>query len=268
MGRPKGPSELSLRLLRATESVRTPKRPPRGKPNQDSEPTKGQLPKKNIKPTKLRIIGGSMRGRGVLYVGDRAIRPMKESLREAMFNIVGPAIKGRFAWDLFAGTGILAIESFSRGAAGAVAVERNRRFAQAIEKNAAAIGIGPEEVQVLCGDTFRVSPTRMSEVAEDAPDTPWVVFFCPPYAMWMEQTESLFELLITTARFAPPSSLLVVEADKFFDITTLPLGPWDVRPKGNMTLAFLEIDQLGANPEASEPGDQSSSAAASASDSE
>ena len=263
--------------------MRTPKRPPRGKSNQDSEPTKGQLPKKNIKPTKLRIIGGSMRGRGVLYVGDRAIRPMKESLREAMFNIVGPAIKGRFAWDLFAGTGILAIESFSRGAAGAVAVERNRRFAQAIEKNAAAIGIGPEEVQVLCGDTFKVSPTRMSEVAEDAPDTPWVVFFCPPYAMWMEETEALFDLLNTTARFAPPSSLLVVEADKFFDITTLPLGPWDVRPKGNMTLAFLENDQLDTDLADTDladtdladtdladtgPGDQSSSAVESESESD
>jgi len=215
VGRPQGTFVHSSRLLRATESVRTPKRPPRGKSNQDSEP-----------------------------------------------------IKGRFAWDLFAGTGILAIESFSRGAAGAVAVERNRRFAQAIEKNAAAIGIGPEEVQVLCGDTFKVSPTRMSEVAEDAPDTPWVVFFCPPYAMWMEETEALFDLLNTTARFAPPSSLLVVEADKFFDITTLPLGPWDVRPKGNMTLAFLETDQLDADLADAEPGDQSSSAVESESESD
>jgi hypothetical protein len=43
---------------------------------------------------------------------------------------------------------------------------------------------------------------------------------------------------------------LVVEADKFFDMSTLPLGPWDVRPKGNMSLAFLETDDehsLGRN---------------------
>ncbi len=201
---------------------------------------KKRLPK--VKPSKLRIIGGDMRGRGVLYLGDRDIRPMKESLREALFNIVGPAIKGRVAWDLFSGTGILAIESLSRGAIGAVAIEKSRLFARTIRQSAERLGLEPQHVQVLTGDTFRVAPRRMAEILEDGETSPWVVYFCPPYAMWVEQTAQLFELLTTTAKLAPAGSLLVTETDKFFDIQSLPLGPWDVRPKGNMTLAFLETD--------------------------
>lgn len=197
-----------------------------------------KLPK--VKPSKLRIIGGDKRGRGVWYHGDRETRPMKESLREALFNIVGPAIKGRVAWDLFSGTGILAIESFSRGAIFAVAVERNREFAKMIRQSADAIDISAEQVEVLMGDSFRVSPKRMVSVRQQFADTPWVAYFCPPYAMWTERREEMFELLETTARLAPPGSLIVTETDKFFDVTTLPMGPWDIRPKGNMTLAFLE----------------------------
>lgn len=201
-------------------------------------PSAKRLPK--VKPSKLRIIGGDKRGRGVLYHGDRATRPMKESLREALFNIVGPSIKGRVAWDLFSGTGILAIESFSRGAVFAVAVERSRTFAKTIRRSADAIEISEDQVEVLMGDSFRVSPKRMETVREQFLNTPWVVYFCPPYALWTEQKEDMFELIETTARIAPPGSLIVTETDKFFDTETLPLDPWDVRPKGNMTLSFLE----------------------------
>ncbi len=221
----------------------------------DDERSRSPVPKKRlpkVKPSKLRIIGGDMRGRGVLYLGDRATRPMKESLREALFNIVGPAIKGRVAWDLFSGTGILAIESFSRGAIGAVAIEKSRLFARTIRQSAERLGLEENHVQVLTGDTFRIAPRRMAEVLEDGETAAWVVYFCPPYSMWTEQTAQLFTLLRTAARSAPPGSLLVTETDKFFDIESLPLGPWDVRPKGNMTLAFLETDEHTAA-QAAEP---------------
>lgn len=203
-----------------------------------------------IKPVKLRVIGGDKRGRHIWYHGDQATRPMKESLREALFNIVGPAIKGRLAWDLFAGTGILAIESFSRGASRAIAIERSRTFAKTIERNAEAIDISRQQVEVIAGDSFRVAPPRMRLVRDEAANAVggpgaaaeplWVVYFCPPYAMWNDQQRDLFRLLETTAQLAPPGSLLVTESDRFFDVAQLPLSGWDVRPKGNMTLAFLE----------------------------
>ena len=146
--------------------------------------------------------------------------------------------------DLFAGTGALAIESLSRGARAAVAIEKSGLAAKTIRASADSIGIGPE-LSVLTGDTFRVAPARMRElnaaVDQSVPAPHWVVYFCPPYAMWVDATEKLFELVRTAAELAPPGSQLVVESDKYFDVTSLPLETWDIRPKGNITLAFLEI---------------------------
>ncbi len=209
-----------------------------------------------IRPTKLRIIGGRMRGRGVMYLGDRNTRPMKDSIRETLFNILGPAIKNTVAWDLFAGTGVLAIESISRGSVHSIAMEKSGHAAKTIRKSADAIGI-TSQLEVLTGDTFRIAPAAMRGFAanhaaaalpsdqppSDQPPSgtsPWVVYFCPPYVLWTEDTERMFELLRVTAQLAPPRSQLVVETDKFFDLTLLPMETWDIRRKGNVTLSFLE----------------------------
>ena len=37
----------------------------------------------------LRIIGGSLRGRKLEYSGDFRTRPMKDRVREAVFNLLG-----------------------------------------------------------------------------------------------------------------------------------------------------------------------------------
>ena len=211
----------------------------RGESGRDTAPTK---PAK-IKPTKLRIIGGTMGGRGVLYLGDRSTRPMKDSLRETLFNILGKSIKGAIAIDLFSGTGVIAIESLSRGACHAIAIEKSGLAAKTIRSSADAIGIG-KELDVLTGDTFRVAPQRIKDLKSDSTANPvahWVVFFCPPYAMWQDTTEKLFGLLQLIAELAPKGTQIVLETDKFFDVTTLPLETWDIRPKGNVTLSFLEI---------------------------
>lgn len=201
-----------------------------------------------IKPTKLRIIGGQMRGRGVMYLGDRSTRPMKDSIRETVFNILGHSVKGTVAIDLFAGTGILAIESLSRGSIHAIAIEKSGTAAKGIRSSADNIGIG-SELDVLTGDAFRIGPQRMRERQEatteaadsQAATAPWIVYFCPPYSMWLEMTDKMFELIQAAATHAPAGSQLVVETDKFFDPDTLPLEPWDIRRKGNVTLAFLEL---------------------------
>ena len=73
----------------------------------------------------LRIIGGEFRGRRLHYSGDRRTRPMKDRLREAVFNLIGPDIRGKHAIDLFAGTGALALESLSRGAKSATLIEQH-----------------------------------------------------------------------------------------------------------------------------------------------
>ena len=81
----------------------------------------------------VRIIGGHFKGTRLVHLGDQRTRPMKHRVREAMFNLVGPAVGGMHAVDLFAGTGALALEAISRGAAEATMVERHFPTVRCIE---------------------------------------------------------------------------------------------------------------------------------------
>src|SRR5688572_20874387 len=107
----------------------------------------------NPKPTKLRIIGGKHRGRLIEYSGDERTRPMKDRVREAVFNLVGPRVVGKLAIDLFAGTGALGLEALSRGAAKAIFLERHFPTAGIIRRNAATLGVA-DQCSVLPADTF------------------------------------------------------------------------------------------------------------------
>ena len=105
--------------------------PPRRRPPRDADPL----------PATLRIIGGTYGGRKLLYSGDLRTRPMKERVREAIFNLISTDSKGRYALDLFAGTGALGLEALSRGAVGATFIERHFPTAEIIRRNCAALGV-------------------------------------------------------------------------------------------------------------------------------
>src|SRR5262245_4014790 len=101
----------------------------------------------------LRIIGGNLRGRKLQYSGDVRTRPMKDRVREAVFNLIGPGVVGSHASDLFAGTGALGLEAISRGALRATLIERHSPTLELIKQNAAALGVA-ERIEARFGDAF------------------------------------------------------------------------------------------------------------------
>jgi 16S rRNA (guanine966-N2)-methyltransferase len=82
----------------------------------------------------MRIIAGIFKGRRLAPVKGRT-RPTAAKVREAVFNILGPAVDGVKVLDLFAGTGALGIEAMSRGAAAAVFVEDHPEALRALRRN-------------------------------------------------------------------------------------------------------------------------------------
>jgi 16S rRNA (guanine966-N2)-methyltransferase len=180
-------------------------------------------------PTPLRIIGGRFRGRKLLYSGDDRVRPMKDRVREALFNLVGPAIKGKHAIDLFAGTGALGLEALSRGAGRATFIERHFPTARVIEQNVHALD-AESVAQVVASDTFfwvrRLAAAKSGELAE----LPWAIFCSPPYDYYVERQDEIRQLLATLLDLAPAGSLLAVESDERFDFSLLPRAEdWGVR---------------------------------------
>ncbi len=186
----------------------------------------------------LRIIGGRLRGSHIRYHGDPATRPMKDRVREATFNLLGPAVQGKPALDLFAGTGAMGLEAISRGATQVTAVERHFPTVRLIQENAAALSVA-DRLQVVAGDVF-------TWLKHDfvAPPQPLVVFCCPPYAFYVEQRDKMLELIAELVQRLAEGSLLVVESDERFDVRELPrAADWDVRCYPPAVISILELNK-------------------------
>lgn len=196
-------------------------------------------PGTKTKATKLRIIGGDMGGRTVAYHGEEFTRPMRDSVRENLFNILGRGVRGTKAFDLFAGTGVLAFEALSRGAKSAVAVEPMRTAAAQIQQTVSDLELA-SKFTLLTADAFSVADRLLTSDNED--DTAWVVFLSPPYRFWTdpETFAKLAAIIRRVQSHAPPGSILVAETDDTFDLEQLPPGDWDVRAYGITRLAFIE----------------------------
>jgi 16S rRNA (guanine(966)-N(2))-methyltransferase RsmD len=171
-----------------------------------------------------RIIGGSLRGRSFKYSGDLRTRPMKDRTREAVFNLLGPAVRGAHAIDLFAGTGALGFEAISRGAARATFIERHFPTARLIEENAALLGVS-DKIAVVASDTFFWGRRH-----DPLGDEPIAVFCSPPYALYEERGPDLVSLIGRLIEEAAAGSRFIVEADEGFDFASLPASEaWNVR---------------------------------------
>ncbi len=192
---------------------RVPQRGPKrtGKRNVGSEPGEKEA-------VGLRIIGGRFRGSKLVYVGDNRVRPMKDRVREAVFNLIGPAVKGKHVVDLFAGTGALAIEAISRGAIGGTLIEMHFPTARNAKDNLRSL-----ELESICrlivSDAFYWSHQRDGLPA----DVPWIVFCSPPYSFYVDRADGMIAMLDRLRLAAPPGSLFVIEADERFDFAAMPV---------------------------------------------
>lgn len=117
-----------------------------------------------------RISGGRARGRVLPADVPPAARPTSARVREALFSLVGHDLEGLTVLDAFGGSGLLALEAWSRGAEVTV-VERDRAALRRIQENARALGA---EVRIVAGDVLRLADTLG---AFDG------VLVDPPYAM-------------------------------------------------------------------------------------
>ncbi len=99
-----------------------------------------------------RITGGRLRGRALPVPVPRGARPSTARVREALFSMIGQDLAGARVLDAFSGSGLLALEAWSRGAE-VVAVERDPGAARAIRRAARALGA---HLDVRVGDALRV----------------------------------------------------------------------------------------------------------------
>ncbi|MFO0685659.1 MAG: 16S rRNA (guanine(966)-N(2))-methyltransferase RsmD [Sandaracinus sp.] len=129
---------------------------------------------------RLRVVGGELSGRRFAARVASTTRPTSDRVREAIASMVEArgGFEGTHVLDLFAGTGAMAIEALSRGAAGAVLVERDRMAAREIGESLAALGL--EARATLTSQDLAAAPDTVARKLPGA--APFDrVFVDPPY---------------------------------------------------------------------------------------
>ncbi len=101
----------------------------------------------------MRVISGSARGTRLKELKGMETRPTTDRVKEGLFNVIQFEIPGRRVLDLFGGTGQLAIECLSRGAAEATIVDQRREAADLIRENLAATHLA-HRARVVQGDSI------------------------------------------------------------------------------------------------------------------
>ena len=123
----------------------------------------------------LRIIAGKARGRRLVSPPGERVRPTGDRVREALFNIWGGRLDGLRVLDVCAGSGAVSLEALSRGAARAVALERDGECCRHIRAEAGRIGLA-DGLEVRQGDVLgELERLRREGAAFDAAfvDPPW-----------------------------------------------------------------------------------------------
>ena len=181
----------------------------------------------------MRIIAGRLRGRDLGAV-PAGVRPTSDRVRESLFGRLGP-LDGCRVLDLFAGTGALGIEAFSRGAEGVVFVERSRRVAADLRRRIGRLGLGGSpDLRVLGLDATRAI-RRLEEEAGPAFD---LAFIAAPYAS--DDRLTSLDALLSSGLLAPGATV-VVEGPKRHPVPPRPgARVVDERDYGDSRLTWLE----------------------------
>jgi len=96
--------------------------------------------------SQVRIIGGSWRGRRLEFQAEPGLRPTPDRVRETLFNWLQPRLPASRCLDLFCGSGALAIEALSRGAASATLLDLSPRVLREVRHNLERLGTDAAEL--------------------------------------------------------------------------------------------------------------------------
>jgi 16S rRNA (guanine966-N2)-methyltransferase len=171
-----------------------------------------------------RIIGGSAGGRRINTPSGAGTRPTSDRVREALFSAVESwcgSLQGLRFLDLYAGSGAVGLEAWSRGAGVVTLIEQERRTGSLIAANAKGLGFAKADVRIA----------SVAGVLRHPPAAPYdIVFLDPPYPLESARVDADLAALAAND-WLVPGALVVVERSARSAEPTWPKGLEPVRSR-------------------------------------
>ena len=123
----------------------------------------------------MNITAGKFKGQRITAPDEKITRPTLSKVRMSVFNTLQSIIDfdGKSFLDMYAGSGIMALEAISRGFNSAVAIEKNNKVASVIKNNYKKYFNQDFELKLLLGDSLKI--TQKFDEKFD------VIYIDPPY---------------------------------------------------------------------------------------
>jgi len=171
-----------------------------------------------------RIIGGRAGGRRITAPRGVGTRPTSDRVREALFSAIESwcgSLTGLRFLDLYAGSGAVGLEAWSRGAGVVTLVEHDRRAASLISANARELGFS--RAKVVTGS--------VAGTLARPPSAPYdVAFLDPPYA-YPDDVVAADLASLVSHDWLVPGAMVVVERGSRGPEPRWPDGLHDSRAK-------------------------------------
>jgi 16S rRNA (guanine966-N2)-methyltransferase len=175
----------------------------------------------------VKIQSGELRGRPFDQPKTRAVRPLSDKVRAALFDVVGD-ISGLAVLDAYAGSGAAGFEAASRGAVLVDAIEANARVAKTIQANAKLLGLDWGYVlHQLTVETWLASPQQQPPASRYG-----LIIADPPYAQLDSDTISRL------AAYLNPGGILVLSHSSKLEPAPAALTRVQHKVYGDTALSF------------------------------
>ncbi|MFC1517659.1 16S rRNA (guanine(966)-N(2))-methyltransferase RsmD [Candidatus Margulisiibacteriota bacterium] len=153
----------------------------------------------------MRVISGKAKGRKLKQPKSAKVRPTRDMVKEALFDILGTAVVGKRFLDLYAGAGAIGIEALSRGAEEVVFIEHMPKL---VHENLAL-------TELTGGRVYGTKVATALKVIEKKGEKFDFIFLDPPYSG--AETEVTLNK-ISSFDILAPDGLVIVEHHKQNDL--------------------------------------------------
>ncbi len=157
----------------------------------------------------MRIISGTLKGKTISFLKSTSTRPLKDSVKENIFNIIFHSKKIDINFDksnildLYSGVGSFGLECISRGAKKIVFVEKDKQAVGILKKNLFDLSIS-NKANIFFGKIENFLKNK-------GPDRFDLIFLDPPFA---EKTYIKELYLIKERKIFKKNHLIIIHREK------------------------------------------------------